>query len=267
MTRRGELVRVIIPDSHGVNIDPDARKAFLGDLKRLDPHQIIGLGDHVDVGGKWGGHPPLYSQELEYSIYADYDAGNDLLDKAQAAAPRATWKLLEGNHEQHIDRWAARFLDKSDVSGFVSDFGPYARLKMKERGIKYFSRADKHQGLSLPNTIFEVRNGIKCYFTHGTISPKNAASAYLAMFGDNVVFGHTHTAQSYISNTLAAGEIGAWCPATLAKKQPYYLHTSVSKHTLGYGLQIVQPSGVFITILVAIVDGKSTLPQALRLAA
>jgi hypothetical protein len=59
----------------------------------------------------------------------------------------------------------------------------------------------------------------------------------------------------------------AWCPGTLAKLQPLYMHTSPTSWSHGYGLQFVSSSGVFMHLNVPIHKGKSLLPKALRRAA
>lgn len=259
-----ERRRLIIPDSHGSGIDPDAATAFLEDAKRLNPHELVFLGDHVDVGGNWGEHPTLNQNELEYSYFVDLDAANDFLDAVQEACPNVEEAdYLQGNHEHHIERWASRHLAKADVSSFIDDFAPHARLNLEERGIKHWNRNECHQGLSIPNTIVKCVNGVSVYFTHGTASPRSAAQHYLGKFGDNVVFGHTHRSQSYVTKTVATHAIGAWCPGTLAKLQPYYMHTNLSEHTHGYAIQFVQPSGRFLHVNVPIVNGVSMLPEAL----
>src|SRR5262245_1186760 len=48
---KGAFTRVIVPDSHGCYIDPEACKAFLADLEQLRPAEVVMLGDHLDCGG------------------------------------------------------------------------------------------------------------------------------------------------------------------------------------------------------------------------
>lgn len=254
------ITRVVVPDSHGEAIDEAAARAFLADLAALAPQEIVFLGDHVNVEGGWSGHQPNYKHDLEYSYYADLQAATEFLDAISEACQKFRGYYLEGNHEQHVERWAARNLAAADVEGFCDDLAPHRKLRLKERGIEFFSRSDMHHGLKIPNTI---KLG-KCYFTHGTRSPRHAATAYLAMFGENVVFGHTHRAQSYISKTISCDAIGAWCPGTLSKLQPLYLHSTPSEWSHGYAVQFVQPSGRFLHVNVPIVGGDSLLPEVMK---
>ncbi|MBA3684186.1 MAG: hypothetical protein H0W72_02980 [Planctomycetes bacterium] len=59
--------------------------------------------------------------------------------------------------------------------------------------------------------------------------------------------------------TVASGEIGAWCPGTLAIQQPFYFHTNLTDHSHGHLVQIVAKSGGFLSINVPIINGVSHL--------
>lgn len=250
------MIRVVIPDSHGEHIDLPARDAFLGDLKRLNPDQIVFLGDHLDAGGTFNAHQKNYTNEMVESYEADVSACNTFLDLVQKKAPKASIYYLEGNHEAHVQRWAARmFESKRDADMFVGHLGPEKVLQLKSRGIRYFKSSETYMSLSIPGTI---RLG-KCYFCHGICHGQTAAQKHLAKFGEPVVFGHIHKSVSVLESTVTRDNIGAWCPGTLAKLQPLYKHTSPSGWTHGYAVQFVAPSERFLHLQVPIVRGKSLL--------
>ena len=97
----GDVVRVVIPDTHGALVDKGALAALLGDVKALDPHEIILLGDHVDCGGFLAQHHVMgYVAETDYTYEEDIAAANPFLDALQKAAPRAKIEYIEGNHER-----------------------------------------------------------------------------------------------------------------------------------------------------------------------
>lgn len=255
------FVRIVIPDSHGEHIDVAARDAVIADAKALDPAEIVFLGDHLDCGGTFSSHQRSYTNEMTESYADDVAAANRFLDLLAKAAPRATGYYIEGNHEQHVERWAARnFASHKDATMAVEHLGPKNVLRLKDRGIRYFDRATMHMGLSIPGTI---RLG-RCFFTHGVSHAKNAAAVHLARFGANVVFGHVHRVQGINERTVTSSGFGAWCPGTLAKLQPLYQHTAPTSWSHGYGLQFVNPSGVFLHLNVPIHKGRSLLPSALR---
>lgn len=255
------FVRVIIPDSHGNHIDRRARDACIADAKRLDPTEIVLLGDHLDCGGTFSTHQRSYTNEMTESYEDDVRAANVLLDMLQKAAPRARRpEYLEGNHEAHVERWASRtFFNKKDADSLLDKFGPIAALHLKKRGISYYKRSE-HYGVAIPGCI---RRG-RCHFVHGISHSKHAAATHLARFGASVVFGHIHRSQSVVERSVTSNGFGAWCPGTLAKLQPLYKHTEPSSWSHGYGVQFVNASGNFLHINVPILNGKSMLVDALH---
>jgi hypothetical protein len=258
--------RVIIPDSHGNHIDPGARAAFLADLKVIDPDEVIFLGDHLDAGGTFNSHQRTYTNEFTESYEADCEAANAFLDDVQANAPRAAGHThyIEGNHEQHVERWAARnFNSHRDAEMFLEKMGPAAALRLRERGIAYYRRSIFYQGLAIPGCI---QLG-KCFFVHGISHAKHADSVHLQRFGASVVFGHIHRSMGRVERTVTSGGHGAWCPGTLAKLQPLYKHTAPSDWSHGYAVQEVLKSGHFHHTNVPIFaahDGTSTTVAAIK---
>ncbi len=249
-------VRVCVPDSHGNHIDIPASKAFLKDLKVLDPDEVVMLGDHLDCGGTFNNHQRTYTNEIPETYEDDIHAAHCFIDEIQKRAPRAAVHYLEGNHEGHVERWASRtFLNKKDADAVLERMGPAAVLDLKRRGIKYYKRSEHYMGVSIPGTI---KLGA-CFFTHGISHGKHATYQHLVRFSANVVHGHTHRSQSHIERTVTSDGHGAWCPGTLAKLQPLYKHTAPSSWSHGYGVQFVNPSGKFMHVNVPIHSGKSML--------
>jgi predicted phosphodiesterase len=258
-----EFCRVVIPDSHGAHIDWAAAKAAIADIKSLRPKEVVMLGDHLDCGGTFNTHQRTYTNEIPETYEEDVLQANRFLDLVQKAAPDASYHYIEGNHEQHVERWASRtFLNKDDADSLLAVYGPAAVLHLKSRGIRYYKRSEFYQGISIPGCI---RLG-KCFFVHGISHSTNAAAVHLARFGTNVCFGHTHTAESRVERTVVRYGIGAFNPGTLAKLQPLYKHTQPSKWSHGIAVQYVQPSGGFMHCNIPILKGVSLLPRASRAA-
>jgi predicted phosphodiesterase len=255
------ITRVIVPDFHGAHIDPGARKAILKDIKALDPDEVIYLGDALDCGGTFNSHQRNYTAEMCEAYEDDYNATNAFIDAVTDAAPRAQQDLLEGNHEGHVERWAARnFERRRDANALLEVFGPEAVLKLKARNIRYFKRSEFYQGISIQGTI---RRG-KCFFTHGIGYSANATAVHLQRFAANVVHGHTHRSASVIKRTVSSEGIGAWCPGTLAKLQPLYMHTTPTDWSHGYGVQFANLStGTFVHWNVPIFGDTSMLLETI----
>ncbi len=256
------IVRITVPDSHGSHIDAQAANAFLKDLKRLDPDEIVMMGDHLDAGGVFSSHARAYTNEMTESYDEDCQATNWFLDEIQKAAPRAKIIYLEGNHEARVAKWATcTFLSKRDADAYLERMGPKAALELKRRGIRYVARDEFTAGCSIPGTVKLSINGVDVFYTHGIVCSMQATAVHLAKFGANVEHGHTHRAAAAHGRTVAKGEIAAWCAGTLAKIQPLYLHTNLSQWAHGYGVKLISSSGLFIRIQVPLVKGQSMLDQ------
>jgi hypothetical protein len=259
------IVRVVIPDTHGNHIDPVARDVFLSDLAQIKPDEIVGLGDHLDCAGTFSTHQRSYTNELAESFSDDVDATNDFFDACQSAAPNARWDVLEGNHCAHVERWVSRnFTSHKDAKMVVDMLGPTGVLRMHQRGFRYIKRSEFYDNLAIPGAIQKGR----VFFVHGVSHAKHAAAVHLERFSANVVFGHVHRSMSIVSRTVTSTGFGAWCPGTLAKLQPLYLHTHPSGWSHGYGLELVNEStGTFLHLNVPIVGGASMLRELTALGA
>jgi predicted phosphodiesterase len=254
-----EYVRVIIPDSHGSMIDRAAAAAFLADLKALAPREIVMLGDHVDAGGFLAQHHVLgYVAQTDYSYAEDAAAANEFLDAIGRAAPSARTHYIEGNHERRVETWAVTqsLRNAKDAEMLRRAFAPEYLLHLAERGIRYYRQSEQYGGLRVQGAI---KLG-KCFFWHGVSTARHAAGVNVRQFSGNVVYGHTHRAQSDMVRPVATGEIGAWNPGCLCQRQPLWCHTRPTDWTHGYAVQIVsKATGNFLHINVPITGGKSLL--------
>ena len=253
-----EVVRVIIPDTHGCKADKAALSACLGDIKRLSPHEIILLGDHVDCGGLLAQHHVMgYVAETSYTYEEDIAATRAFLNALQAAAPSARIHYIEGNHERRAETVCVTLaLRNSKDSEFLRKaIAPEFLLGLKERGITYYRQGEFYNGVKLPGTI---RLG-KCYFTHGSKTSTNATAAMLQAFGAPLVFGHTHRAQASSGRPVHSGSIAAWNPGCLCELQPLWQHTNPTTWQHGFGVQLVARSGEFLHLNIPIIEGKSLL--------
>ena len=258
---KDDIVRVIMPDSHGSYADPVAMGIFLRDLKRIDPDEIIMLGDHVDCGGFLAQHHVLgYVAQMGYSYESDIEACNQQLDMMQANAPRALIEYLEGNHEDRVERWCVQqaLTSNKDSDYLRKVMAPQFLLRLKDRGINYYRRSVNYDGIQTPGTI---RRG-RCLYIHdpGFYDPKRT----LARFAAPVVHGHDHQSHALVQPTVASGEIGVWSFGCLSIKQMLWHHTRPSNHTNGYGIQLVARSGQFLTITIPIIRGVSYLDKLFK---
>ena len=260
-SRKTDYVRFVIPDVHGCKMHKPAVAAMLGDLESLSPKEIVIMGDFLDCGGFLAQHHTLgYVEQSEYEYESDVTAGNSLLDKIQEAAPDAEIHFLEGNHEARIEKYCVTTALRNGAPNVAVEaehlrmlYGTEHVLHLEERGIQLYRQGKYYHGLGLPSTI---KLG-KCHFVHGISTAVNAAKVHAERFGGNVVYAHSHRADSYHIRTISAGVIGAWNPGCLCELQELYMHQNISNWSHGYGLQLVKSDGDFLHINVPIRDGKS----------
>jgi len=253
-----DLVRVIIPDTHGSKADKAALAACLGDIKSLNPHEVVLLGDHVDCGGLLAQHHVLgYVADTAYTYEEDIAATRAFLDVLQTAAPRSRIHYIEGNHEKRAETLCVTMAlrNSKDAEFLRKAIAPEFLLDLKGRGIPYYRQAEFYNGLKLPGTI---KLG-KCYFTHGSKTAANATAVMLSAFGAPLVFGHTHRAQSSTGRPVHSGVIAAWNPGCLCELQPLWQNTNPVTWSHGHAVQLVARSGEFLHLNIPILEGKSLL--------
>lgn len=260
----GDIVRVIIPDTHGAKVSKPAIAAMLSDIKALNPQEIIMTGDHVDCGGHLALHHVLgYVAETAYSYEDDLAEANAFLDSLRTVAPSAKIEYIEGNHERRVETWCVTMTVRhgKDSEGLRKLYAPEYRLNLKERDIPYYRESVCYDGLTVPGII---RRG-KCYFFHGFNISKHATSATVEKIAGNCVFGDTHRVQSDVVVKVGVGVIGAWNPGCLCERQPLWQHTNPTEWTHGYGLQLVTDGGDFLHLNIPIIDGKSLFGALVKL--
>jgi UDP-2,3-diacylglucosamine pyrophosphatase LpxH len=264
--KRGDFIRVVVPDTHGCFMDQDAAAAMFADIERLNPQEIVMLGDHLECGNMLAQHHTAsYVAQVEskgYTFEKDIAAANTLLDKLQELSPGAAIHYLEGNHEQRIEKYCVTAAKRSgaenqgkEADHLMKLYGTEHVLYLEKRGIHYYKQGKFYMGLGLPSTI---KLG-ECAFVHGISTAQSAAAVHLSRFGCCVVFGHTHRMDSHHVKTISAGNIGAWSPGCLCKLQPLWCHQRPTNWAHGYGVQLVSQSGTFLHINVPIHKGTSYL--------
>lgn len=260
----GDIVRVIIPDTHGAKISKDAAAALLSDIKALNPQEIIMTGDHVDCGGHLALHHVMgYVAETAYSYEDDLAEANMFLDSVRSAAPSAKIEYIEGNHERRVETWCVTMTLRHgrDSEGLRKLYAPEYRLNLKERDIPYYRDSVCYDGLQVPGII---RRG-KCFFFHGFNISKHATSATVEKIAGNCVFGDTHRVQSDVVVKVGVGVIGAWNPGCICERQPLWQHTNPTEWTHGYGLQLITDDGDFLHLNIPIIEGKSLFRALVKL--
>lgn len=254
--KRGGITRVIAGDVHGSMMDRQAVDAFLDDLAKWNPDEIVLLGDIVECGGFLSAHHALgYVAQTSYSWQEDIAAGNWFLDRIRESAPKATVHYTEGNHESRLERWIAdqTMRHSRDANFLMQLIAPEVLLRLKERGIHYYRRSETYIPGYPPGWI---KLG-KVHFVHELSGGKNAARDSVQRTAGNVVFGHTHREDTASVVLPGVGLVKAFNPGCLCQRQPLWRHSDPTGWSQGYAVEFVEDSGEFLHFHIPIWEGRS----------
>lgn len=258
-----DTVRLIANDVHGSMMDREAVEAFLGDVRRLSPDEIVLNGDIVECGGFLAKHHTAnYIAQTTYTYQDDIAHGNWFLDQLQDAAPSAQIHFVQGNHESRIERWIVdeTVSNTRDAEYLYQLVAPEVLLKFKERGIIHYRRSESHVPGLPPGWI---KLG-KIFFVHELSGGKHAASDSVSRTAGNVVFAHTHREDTATRVLPGVGLVKAWNPGCLCQRQPLWRHSDPTGWSHGYAYQIIAKSGEFMHVNVPIWAGSSLLGNMLE---
>lgn len=243
-------------DVHIPHQNARAVEVFCRAAERIKPDLIVCLGDLLDCG-QFSSHPPTYGV-AESDYQTDLMTANALLDRVQATCDRLV--MVEGNHENRIDRWAAQ---TAEGRGAYSILAPRIQLSRGRAGFKYvrYGSADSRY----PHHVINSR----IIAVHGWSHARHATKNHLQISqGKSVIHGHTHRADSsIIQNIWSPGQvIQARSGGCLCKPIPLYGTGRpvewVNGFILGY---LGRRSDTLYTI--PIMDDRCILPDGTEVAA
>lgn len=253
---RADKVRVSVGDVHGMMMDKQAVAAFLADVRKLDPDEVVLGGDILECGGWLAKHQPIgFIANCDYSYQEDVKAANWFLDELQKAAPHAVVHYLEGNHEDRVERWAmdTAMAHKCDVEFLMEAFGPKAVLRLDERGINWYNRHEVHgKGLMRGWIVLG-----KMFYTHSLTYSKNAARDAVGKTAGNVTYWCTHREDTASIVFPGVGLCKAFNPGCMCSIMPIYRHTDPTSWSQGYAVDLIAKSENFQHIQVPIWNGES----------
>lgn len=166
-------------------------------------------------------------------IQTDYDITNKILDRHQAIIksknPKARFILLEGNHEDRLERFfatAPQFIG----SGLSLEIA----LKLKQRGFEYV-RSWQGEDFSIG----------KAHFVHGNYTNQYHPAKMATKYGDSVFYGHTHDmmchalANKFHPDKVIVGQsLGCLC-----EREQAYMKGKPSNWQQGFGVFHFLPNG------------------------
>ena len=196
---KGVIERAIVtPDKHFPIHDEKAISVVCQAIELVKPDTYIDLGDtgeweHFSTH-YWKGRSAKPMEDLIPLLdkdVADVNAGMDSIDESLDKAGVKERHFIQGNHEVWLDKFVVRY-------PYLKEYTTYNALKLKERGYKYH-----------PYNRKKLLKKGKLNFTHGKFVPKYHAFKHLDVYGESIMYGHTHDLQRF-TKTNAGGTISAW---------------------------------------------------------
>lgn len=252
-----DKVRVTCADMHGMRMDKKAVAAFLSDVKRLNPDEVILLGDMMDCEGWLAQHHVLgFVANCDYTFQEDVSATNAFLDELQKAAPDAQIWYFFGNHESRIERAIVDMVlgNQCDADFLNTLWGIETVLRLKERGFTVIRR-DQIYAEGFPRGWLQL--GKMCFAHEAGGRGKNAARDVVSKAAANVTFGHTHREDTATIVFPGVGICKAFNPGCLSHMQPIYMHSDPTSWSQGYAIDYIAKSGEFQRVQVPIWKGQS----------
>ena len=196
---KGVIERAIVtPDKHFPIHDEKAISVVCQAIELVKPDTYIDLGDTGEwehfSSHYWKGRSAKPMEDLIPLLdkdVSDVNAGMDIIDKSLDKVNCKERHFVQGNHEVWLDKFVVRY-------PYLKEYTTYNALRLKERGYKYH-----------PYNRKKLLKKGKLNFTHGKFVPKYHAFKHLDVYGESIMYGHTHDLQRF-TKTNAGGTISAW---------------------------------------------------------
>ena len=199
LKHKGIVKRAIVtPVKHFPIHDQKAINVVCKAIEIVKPDIYIDLGDTGEweyfSSHYWKGRSAKPMEDLIPLLDKDVKAVNDGMNQIDESLDKVKCKerhFVQGNHEVWLDKFVTRY-------PYLEHYTTENALKIKERGYEYH-----------PYNRKKLLKIGKLNFTHGKYVPKYHAFKHLDMYGESIMYGHTHDLQRF-TKTTAGGTISAW---------------------------------------------------------
>tara|TARA_R100000152_G_scaffold7533_1_gene2920 strand:+ start:446 stop:1225 length:780 start_codon:yes stop_codon:yes gene_type:complete len=247
---KGVIKRVIVtPDKHFPIHDQKAINVVCKGIELVKPDAYVDLGDtgeweHFSTH-YWKGRFAKPMEDLIPLLNKDVKAvnkGMDQIDRSLNKVGCNERHFVQGNHEVWLDKFVTRY-------PYLDQYMTYNALKLKERGYNYHPY-NKQKGLKIG----------KLNFTHGKFTSKYHSFKHLDVYGESIMYGHTHDLQRH-TKTHRGGTISAWSLGCLKdiEADEDWLRGSLTNWNHGFAIVDFFKNGNFNVQIVEIIKGKTTL--------
>ncbi len=227
---------IFISDVHIPYQDTKATELTFDIIKeyKLSSNDTIILGgDLVDYYPISQFSPDLVSSNIDIELFETVEFLNTL----RKIAPDCQMIYFEGNHEQRMQK---------KIMQSCSALAPFLQNKLSIRELLEFKKFKIRQ-VKTPYTVKK-----KLYYMHGHekrgfITPKHIAHVHLQHTNRNIIVGHHHRFDMFITTQMDGSLLGGWCNGCLCdlSKMPDGLYTAFDSSQRGITVVFEKSNGLF----------------------
>ena len=251
MNDTGIVKRAIVtPDKHFPIHDATAINVVKKAIEIVKPDIYIDLGDtgeweHFSTH-YWKGRSAKPMEDLIPLLDKDVDDVNKGMDTIDESLDKAGVKerhFVQGNHEVWLDNFVVRY-------PYLKQYLTENALRLKERGYKYHPYNRKK--------LLKIGS---LNFTHGKYTSKYHSYKHLDVYGENVMYGHTHDLQRHTKTFSGGRTISSWSLGCLKdiENDEDWLGGRLTNWNHSFAIVDWFKGGNFKVEVVEIIKGKSSL--------
>jgi hypothetical protein len=240
---------IVTPDKHFPIHDKKAIKIVCKAIEIVKPDIYIDLGDTGEwehfSSHYWKGRSakpmedliPLLNKDVK-----DVNKGMNIIDKSLDKVNCKERHFVQGNHEVWLDKFVIRY-------PYLQQYKTENALKIKERGYEYH-----------PYNRKKLLKIGKLNFTHGKFVSKYHSFKHLDVYGESIMYGHTHDLQRH-TKTNAGGTISAWSLGCLKdiEADEDWLSGRLTNWNHAFAVIDFYKNGDYKVEVVEIINGKTSL--------
>lgn len=237
---------LVLSDLHVPSHDEHTLKAVEQYLADQVWDEVVYLGDFMDFDCISHHNKDNLRAVSGKTVMKDYDQGLEILIRHQKLAPKAKFTLLEGNHEDRVERYINA---NPQMEGMIEvELG----LELRRRRVKWVRSWSKGE-------VYRIG---KARFIHGIYTNQFHSKKTVEAFGDNIFYGHTHDIQEFSkemkgdNKTIVGQSLGCLCRYDMG-----YMKGRPNKWQQGFGVFHFRDDGYFNYFVVRIFKHSFVSPE------
>jgi hypothetical protein len=241
---------IVTPDKHFPIHDQKAINVVCKAIEIVKPTAYIDLGDtgeweHFSTH-YWKGRSAKPMEDLIPLLNKDVTVVNKGMNQIDQSLDKVKCKerhFVQGNHEVWLDNFVTRY-------PYLDHYTTYKALKLKKRGYEYH-----------PYNRKKLLKIGKLNFTHGKFVSKYHSFKHLDVYGESVMYGHTHDLQRHTKTFNGGQTISSWSLGCLKNIEidEDWLSGRLTNWNHSFAIVDFFKNGNFNVQVVEIVKGKTTL--------